>query len=823
MDLQEILSEVVRSTNEIFQAEAGSVALLEPATGHLVIKAVVGAGAQSLLGMRLPVSEGVMGWVATHAQPALIPETAQDRRFYGKIDQHTGVRTQSILCAPLKIKEQIIGVIELINLNRRFLNEDGLRILTVIASYAAQAIENARLVAQTRQQAEEQALLVEAMTIHTAELSLNTVLNAVSRQMIETLSADICLISRWDKTTEQLHSMQFYGVMSTNLLEQPRTVPPSPIQMEVLTSQKSQIVQVQVAELSTVEKKWAQQYHIESIFVVPLVYRRQSIGLIEIGRAENSKVIFPNELRLAEMMAMQAAVAIEHAHLFENLRAAEANYRDLFDNAYDLIFTLDAQFRVTSANKMALKSCGYQLNEAIGMHATRFIHPRHIPKLFGLLKTNLKSTEKPSTFELVMLSKFGHEMVLEVTMRVQRTESRPTGLHFIARDITQRFELEQRLRHGEKLSTIGQLVAGVAHELNNPLTSIIGYASLLQQSDLPGQYHHDLEVIFKQAKRAGLIVKDLLTFARTIELNAKPIDLNLTVQSSLTLMKSQLEQHHIQVTTLLDAAMPLTLADTNQLEQVFVNLITNASQALSSIPGQRELTVTTSHNNKVILVSVRDNGPGISELVLPQIFDPFFSTKQVGEGTGLGLSICYGIVTEHKGRIWAENNTPQGTTFFVELPWQPVESAKDATPEVPPDVPEADRVVLNVLVIDDEEFLLMLLQRVLNRMGHHAETTPNPTEAVYMLQTRPYDLVICDILLPNVTGPQIFEQTIAHAPELANKFIFITGNTVDLETRAFLDKTGAPWLAKPFLPADLARAIAQLIHSNQIPMTQFGN
>ncbi len=985
MDLQEILSQVIRSTNEIFQAEAGSVALLEPWGTELVVKAAVGDGAQAILGMQLPVSRGIMGWVATHAQPALVPDAARDERFNPQVDQKTGVHTQSVMCVPLTSREQTIGVIELINMNQRYLSDDGLKILTTIADHAALAIDNARLVTKTRQQAEEQALLFETMALHTSDLSLDTVLDAVSRQMIETLAADTCIISRWDRTTGQLYTLHRYSNTEPGLATGfERTVSPSSTQMEVLTSQVSQFLRVQDARLSAVEKQWATRYGIQSVFVVPLVYRRQTIGLVEIGRSHPAGSIHPNELRLAETMAMQAAVAIEHARLyneatrhlaktkilqevmlaaassldfdqvlsgaiaalhrtlgieklgffltapnkkemrahpttigylsgsadlsvpiagsavgwvqrtgqplllpdtkkinrfkyhaadtrsevsvpvmrqgqvvavlnaqspqpnafgpeelrlfstiaaqlsivlensrlFEEMRAAEASYRDLFDNAYDLIFTLDNHFRVTSANKMALQATGYPLKEAIGMHAAQFIHPRQIPELFTLLKTHLSLTGTPSTFQLVILTKTGQEMVLEATMRIQRIGRQPTGLHFIARDITRRHELELRLRRHEKLSTIGQLVAGVAHELNNPLTSIIGYASLLQQSDPPQPYRHDLEVIFRQAERAGLIVKDLLTFARNIELETAPTDLNQTITSSLLLMKPQLKKLKIQVTTKLSTDLPQTMADRHQLEQVFVNLITNSIQALDGVRGPRRLNIATGYQNNAILITFSDNGPGVPELILPRIFDPFFSTKQVGQGTGLGLSICFGIVSEHKGRIWAEKNQPQGVTFFVELPVQPVPAAKTApAAAVSSFAPEPNTPSLKILVVDDEEFLLSLLQSVLSRMGHHPEIISNGSQALKMLESQSYDLVICDMLMPDLTGPQLYRQAVAQYPELANCFIFITGNAVDADTRAFLDDTGAPWLAKPFLPAELARILVKFSHQKQMSLT----
>ena len=234
-------------------------------------------------------------------------------------------------------------------------------------------------------------------------------------------------------------------------------------------------------------------------------------------------------------------------------------------------------------------------------------------------------------------------------MRIQRSGRKPVGIHCIARDITQRRELERQLQQTERLSATGKLVAGVAHELNNPLTSIIGYSALLQKSDLPPLYQEDVNVIFRQARRAQAIVKDLLTFARKFDPDAVPINVNEIIKTSLSLLKSELEAHTVEVTTHLAADVPSTLGDPHQLEQVLVNLMINAIQTLDGQSEPRRLTVASRRDDNTIHLSVADNGPGIPEEIIHRIFDPFFTTKKVGQGTGLGLSICFGIISGHKG------------------------------------------------------------------------------------------------------------------------------------------------------------------------------
>ena len=980
MDMQAILSQVITSTNEIFKAEAGSVALLEPSGQEIVIRAAVGAGADAVRGLSLPVDKGVIGWVVLNEEPALVPDVKQDERWNQSIDQESGFLTKSIMCVPMKADNHTIGVIELMNIRPDFMNDNGLKILMVIADHAALAIENARLLAETRQRSEEQALLFEAMAIVTSDLALETVLDAVSRQMVEALKADVCIISHWNRTENQLSTMQSYaGPGIDRPSEVVRSLDAAGLPLTILESQEPQILEANAEGIAPEGAARLNELKVQTLLLIPLIYRRQTMGLVEIGRIHSQAGVTEGELRLAETMTAQAAVAIEHArlydeatrrlaeakvlqevmvaaassldfdrvlsgtiealhrtlgierlgfflpagsgtyviphpatigfslrqgnlkiplegsaagwvirnarplllpnvhesehyyemasdtqsemcvpvivgervaavlnaesprlnafdgedlrlfraiaaelavalenaHLFQEIRAAEANYRDLFDNANDFIVTLDSNFRISSANKVAVKSSGYELDEIIGAHVTKFVKPEQLPKLYRLLRDRLAPAESPATFELAALGKNGCEFLLEVTIRIRREGRRAVSIHCIARDITHRRELERQLQQTEKLSAIGKLVAGVAHELNNPLTTIIGYASLLQNTELSVNHQSDLDVIFRQAERARLIVRDLLMFARRFDLEMEPSDINEVINSSLMLTKANLREHNVQVITSLDFGLPQTMADSRQLEQVFVNLISNAIQALATSDEPRQLTIESRQSGDQIQLAFTDNGPGIPPNNINRIFDPFFSTKQVGEGTGLGLSICFGIISEHKGWIKAEHAPGGGATFRIALPIKELERVEPR--QIMPPVLTTSPIKLNILAIDDELPLLNLLSRVLRQLGHTVETAQEGKTAMAWLETHSYDIIICDVLMPDILGPELYERVLEKHPHLAGRFIFITGNVVDMDTRVFLEKSGTPWLAKPFLPADIQHVIEETAAETKTP------
>ncbi len=976
MDLQQVLSQVISKTNDIFEAEAGSVALLESDGQEIVIQAAVGKGAESVRGLRMPVTQGVIGWVALHQESALIPDVRQDNRFYADIDAQSGFQTRSIMCAPMQVDGNTIGVIELMNMRADRMNDDGLEMLGALADQAALAVENARLLAETRQRSEEQALLFESMAIVTSDLALETVLEAVSRQMVEALNADLCLISRWNEDRAELDTMQAYANPGAPLPEKKvRPLENLLLPRSVLEVQATTILEANTRGVPSAELVWIHDLKVQVLLLIPLIFRRQTIGLVEIGYQDSDKEISRHELQLAETMTAQAAVTIEHARLYEEtirrlaeakvlqeamvvaastldfdqvltgtisalhrtlgierlaivlpsadrqylvahpatvgfnaptdtkirmeesavgwvfqhrkplllpdvsrasyyyelvpetrsqlsvpillqgdvvavlsaessqinafgsndvrlfsaiaaeltvalentrlfdeIRAAEANYRDLFDNANDFILILNSNFEIERVNKVTLKTTGYEPDEVIGAPVTKFAKARQFPRLFQMLKDRLRAPDTPAVFELSIFGKDGREILLETTMRIQREAGKPARLHCIGRNITQRRELEQQLRQTEKLSSTGKLVAGVAHELNNPLTSIIGYATMLQKNDLPDPHREDLEVIFRQAQRARMIVRDLLTFARKINLETAPVDINKIINASVSLMKPQAKKHNIEITTRLAADLPQTMVDPHQLEQVFVNLIINAIHVLDKTEGPRQITIQSRRAADLIHVSFADSGPGIPEDIFNRIFDPFFTTKAIGQGTGLGLSICFGIISEHNGRIYAENTPQAGAIFHIELPvTKPEVPAKPAGTAPPLSKPEpAAAGPQKILVADDEKSILDLLERVLMLGGHTVTTAEAGQEAWQAIQADHFDIVICDILMPDITGPELYQKTIKKYPHMSDHFIFITGNVVDMDTRLFLEKTGLIWLSKPFLPTDIEAAINQV-------------
>ena len=393
----------------------------------------------------------------------------------------------------------------------------------------------------------------------------------------------------------------------------------------------------------------------------------------------------------------------------------------------------------------------------------------------------------------------------------------------LQRRMKQLQEAQARLMQSEKMAALGELVSGVAHELNNPLTAVVGYAQLLQLRDLDDDVKRDLQRIYEGARRSSKIVNDLLTFARSYRSERKPVDINQALEQMLSLRAYEMRVHNVKVTTDLSPDLPLTVGDPHRLEQVFLNLIVNAEQALGDMEGGGSITVRTfmpPDRPDVIRIEFEDSGPGVPAEVMGRIFDPFFTTKEVGKGTGLGLSICYGIVTEHGGRIWAENKADRaagfgsGAIFVVELPLVPTEEAS-AEREQTAEKPVKDEVRLHMLVVDDEPDVAELISRVAEPRGHRVERASDGIQALKSLGETDFEIIFCDLKMPGMSGDALFRRVAEEQPELAERFYFVSGDTVNDESRAFIGESGRPLITKPFGLAEIGEVLAQAVEKTQ--------
>ncbi|TET41050.1 MAG: PAS domain S-box protein, partial [Dehalococcoidia bacterium] len=446
----------------------------------------------------------------------------------------------------------------------------------------------------------------------------------------------------------------------------------------------------------------------------------------------------------------------------EALGKSEEKYRSLVKNVKLGIFrsTPEPFGKFLEVNPAMEGITGYSRDELLRMSVSDlYVRPEEREAVLEEVATVVEK----ATRELNFRKKDGTEIVVSDTKVAVRDDTGKV-LYFdgIIEDITERkqaeaerWELEQRAQLASRLSTVGEMASGIAHEINNPLTAVIGFAQLLVRKDIPEDIKEEAKIINDSAQRVASIVKRLLAFARQQKLERVYADINDIIESTLGMRAYAMATSNIQVVTHLDPNLPRTMAAASQMQQVFLNIIVNAETEMKLAHGRGKLLVRTETVDNIIRISFKDDGPGIAKENLGRIFDPFFTTRKVGEGTGLGLSICHAIVVEHNGQLHVKSKLGKGAIFIVELPIIAEEKQLGLPEPAPDDSIKIGRA--KILVVDDEPATLELLSQILTAEGHEVQTTEKATDALKRIKSERYSLILLDIKLPGMSGVELYQ------------------------------------------------------------------
>ena len=520
----------------------------------------------------------------------------------------------------------------------------------------------------------------------------------------------------------------------------------------------------------------------------PLVAAGRTMGAISVS-SDRAGALGKPEVTLVSLVLAQGVIALENARLVELLSSAKREWEKTVDAISQAICIVDAHGTVRRANRVFAELIQMPVTAIPGRPWLGLLPPAWSDPV-------ARAIAEPSATSVEIRA--GERALLLTTIPM----AEPGSAVLVFEDQTDRRRLQEQLIQSEKMSAIGQLIAGVAHDLNNPLASVVGFSDFLAEAGVPASLEEPLQVIRQEAERAATIVKNLLSFARTQEGERVRQPIQPLLDSTLVLLRNQLMTHKVEATLDVEPGLPEVEVDANQIKQVFVNLINNACQAIASDAPSGRIWISAKRAQDVIAVSVTDSGPGIPEDVAARVFEPFFTTKPEGEGTGLGLSICQGILKEHGGRISLESRPDSGATFTVELP-----VGVPAVRAEPAPAPRGEAKPLNILVVDDEPHILHYMRATLESWGHTVEVASDGAYALERALAGPFDVIICDLRMPHLSGRDMYMKLVRQDPRVAERIIFATGDTVRGDTLQFLDGLGRPYLHKPFTLAELRAAL----------------
>jgi PAS domain S-box-containing protein len=514
----------------------------------------------------------------------------------------------------------------------------------------------------------------------------------------------------------------------------------------------------------------------------------------------------------------------QHERAKQALEASEQRYRDLIENAGDIIYTHDLQGNFTSLNKAGERYVGYRREEILGTNIVQMVAPESRELVPQLIQPAHPGPEA-NTYELEAISKQGKRLTLEVRPRVIYEDGRPTGVQGIARDLTERKRLEQQFRQAQKMEAVGRLAGGIAHDFNNLLTIILGYCDVAFDQ-LPGgtRLGQALEEIAKAGKRAAALTAQLLAFSRRHVLVPQVLDLN-TVVSDMDRMLRRLIGEDVNLTSKLGGSLGRVKADRGQIEQVILNLAVNARDAM---PQGGSLSIETANvdsdevgapaevpvkSGRYVMFTMSDTGHGMNAEAQAHLFEPFFTTKEPGKGTGLGLATVYGIVKQAGGYVWAQSAPKQGALFKVLVP-RIDEVTSGPTPDPRPgELPPGTETIL---LVEDEEMVRLLLRQILERTGYKVLEARRGSEGLETCERtkEPIHLLLTDVIMPQMSGAELARRLAASHPE--TRVLYISGYTDGTLSGDGVVPEDAAFLQKPFTPEVLVKKVREVLDLNPV-------
>jgi GAF domain-containing protein/ActR/RegA family two-component response regulator len=871
--LDDVFGRITRATAEMSPGALAAVHVFD-ATRNVLRFAGVSGPELDGLPRELPATDGLPGLVFERRLPVLIPEPVHHPRTLAR--HWWQQRPQfSYYGVPITVGDTFVGILDYIS--EGLPDHEVQEALQLLAAQAGVAIRNASLYQAESEQSERTAALATINQRISGALELDELLREISASAAQLTGARF--VAFW-LADDRRRRVTFAGgsvpEIADDLPEREFDYDTGGIGW-VARVRAPLVVPDIAADERMIDVDWARRWDLRFFVAVPVLAGKDLLAVLSLAHAEPIRLVTETR-EVIEMFVAQAAIAIQNARLYREAQrrreVAEAQalvgreltgtldvsrigevvtrrIAELLDVRRTVMFRYEPSDgtlqSIAAYGQDAAAVSGIVLQRGEGVAGPAAEERRMVASVDILNEPSVWLS--PKLRQRFMAKGYAAALAVPLVARERVVGAIAVGaetgrefseddrqtlqafadqsalaldnarLYESARDSLARLrDTQHQLVEAAKLSALGQLVSGVAHELNNPLSVIIGYGQLLLQRELPPAVQRPVELMVSQGDRMAKIVQNLLLFARQRPHERAGVDLHVVIDQAVMLRHSQLTVSDIGVVREFMAGLPLVTGDAQQLQQVFLNLLLNAEQAIVSARrsgGRITFRTGVLQGGTRVLVQVTDDGPGIPPAILPRIFEPFFTTKEVGTGTGLGLSVSYGIVEQHGGRLGVESE-PGRTVFTLELPAQTTRPVSPPPPAPPPPI-GAGRPAL---LVEDEPAVRELLRTLLIETGWQVDLASGGREALERVRSRHYDLIVSDIRMPDGSGDDFYRTAAAEDPALAGRFVFITGDTANPEALKFLEQTRRPVLAKPFQPAlflEAVRAVATSLTSPPPP------
>jgi len=872
LNLNEVLDTIVNKALEVMGAESAMVVLGDAnAPEFRVMRAAGRLTAQYTRIGTIPVGGGPVSVAVRDGRTVTTRNILTDTRLWLAPTRRSDIEREGFkatAAAPLAVKDRILGALVVHYWTERTFGSDETAALEFLAKQAGIAIRNASLYEAEHAEATRIRALTSVNRRISSALELDALLRTISDSAAELTGAK--LVTFW-LADEQRRTLSFTSSTAPEMMESYSPTIMTYDQGAtgwVARHHEPLIVDDMLADERLVNRAWSEQWGMRSYAGYPVLAGNELLAVMALAHTEPLR-FGKDKLDLLDLFLAQAAIAIQNARLFREAKQRRDVAEVLARLARELTSTLEVEpiaklLARGAAELVNARAAGVFLIEpedgslrataAYGADADimrelifksgegavgRAIVDRRIVTSADILSDPaiqlaawVRERIRTSGYRVVVgVPLLTHDRVigalglgadpgstftreelqtLEALADQAALAFENARLYASARDSLVRLgEKQVQLVQAAKMSALGQLVSGVAHELNNPLSVIVGYGQLLLAREVPGAVLRPIELMVSQADRMAKIVRNLLLFARQRPAERTTVNMNEVLEQTLALRINQLTVSGIAVEKKFARGLPSVLADPHQLEQVFLNLLLNAEQAMleGKAGGRIILSTTVSRDGRMVHAEVIDDGPGIPQDALPHVFEPFFSTKPVGSGTGLGLSVSYGIVEEHGGHLVVESR-PGRTVFRLEVPVAQSPAAQRAKPAGSPMIVTGEG--RTALVVEDEASVLDLIVTILSQTGWRVDVATGGREGLERVRNQRYDLIVSDIRMPDGDGESFYKEATQDDPALGQRFIFITGDTANRDAFAFLKDAGVLILEKPFQPTFFLDAVRRV-------------